>query len=246
MQAEPQHERTWTIAEQGARFRVRSLHRDDHEQHMSYQRLRAEIFGAQLRWQVVVTPDGREIDRYDQCDDPTIQAHTVSLVEGDEEHLVGGVRTFALCSWEASMVMQEFRVAGMFSDEVLGSLQEAYQAEKLLEVTRLCVQRRHCVTPTTALHRQMAQDFTYATVYRVAEVTGRSLVLAVVSTGYRCLLQRMGFVIHVHATHEPGRKTGYTLTIIDLVASMHRMRATGKQEQAARLLSLCQQDHWLT
>lgn len=144
--------------------------------------------------------------------------------------------------------MREMQAAGLFPCGVLSALRANWQPERLLEITRLCVQRH---TPHDHLARltpqqlKVAQNLAYASMYQVAEQTGRSLALAVVSAGYLRLLQRMGFVVRICYGHALDRPTGYALTIIDLATSISVMRVQGKIEQVMTLLHLCQDHQWI-
>ncbi len=244
LSAEAHYGQAWTVAEQEQPFRVCLLARDDPRQ-MEYQRLRARIFGEQLHWNVVITDDGREVDRFDLHESQAMHAYTVYQLSEGEEDLLSGVRVCVLAAWEDSMVMQEFQAAGLFSPAVLAILRERSDGGTLLEITRLCVQRRRLHTHATRMHLELAQHLAYAAVYHMAEQTGRSLVLAVVSAGYLRVLHHAGFVVQVCHAQQLSRKVGSALTIIDLPASIHAMRALGKHAQVARLLVLCQDARWV-
>jgi N-acyl-L-homoserine lactone synthetase len=233
----------WTLTEAGTTFRVRALHWQDTTRHAAYQALRYQIFFQQLHWTVAVTADGREVDRYDQNAASPVRTHVVYVVREQQEVLLAGVRSCALRDWQDTMVMGELQAAGLFPDDVLSALRASWQPERLLEITRLCVQRH---TPQNHLAHlaprqlKIAQDLTYAGMYQAAEQTERSLVLAVVSAGYLRILQRMGFVVQVFYGHALDHQEGYALTIIDLAASISVMRAQNKVEQVNHLLLLCQ------
>lgn len=238
----------WTLAEAGATFRVRSLHWQDTARHAAYQDLRYQIFFQQLHWAVAVTSDGREVDRYDQSATVPVRTHTIYIVREQQEVLLAGVRTSAFRDWQDTMVMGEMQAAGLFPSSTLSAFRARWQPERLLEATRLCVQRhtpQDHLTHMTQHHLKVAQDLAYASLYQVAEQTGRSLLLAVVSAGYLRLLRRIGFVVQVCYAHSLDHPTGYALTVIDLATSILVMRAQGKVEQIARLLLLCQDRQWI-
>lgn len=235
----------WTLVEGRQRFRLHALVLDDETRHAAYQRLRARIFYEQLGWQVTVTPDGREVDRYDTRADGSLVIYTLFRLSRRQPVLLGGIRISTLHTWEDAMVMQEMHEAGLFPDAVTRELQAQVPASSLLEVTRLCLDRRHPLLTRDPAQRAVAQELLIAGVYRVAEQTGRTQVLAVVSTGYARILEHLHFVLHPYYTHQPHHKTGYVLAIIDLAASVRAMQQREQRDRVRRVLSLCYDARWI-
>lgn len=217
----------------------------DRERHSEYQQLRAAIFIRQLKWDIPMDEEGREKDHYDQSEDPAIGVHCVYGVHEGHEYLLGGVRTFALNSWWDSMTANEFHAVGMIPDDVLASLESQYDHREVLELTRFCVQRRRWYSPPsvsadTRFNCAIARDLTYAAVYYQAEQTNRWKALALVDSGYLQVMQRSHFVFQVVYTHNLGMRLGYSLTIIDLSATIQAIRAAGDVARADRMVSLCE------
>lgn len=214
-----------------------------------YQRLRTAIFVQQLGWDVPVDEEGRERDHYDLRDDPSISVHCVYGEHANTEYLLGGVRIFELHSWNNSMVTNEFRTVGMIPDSVLTCLKNQYDYHQLLELTRFCVQRGRWYTPpsiSTRFNCVTARDLTYAAVYKMAEKTGRWKALALVDTNYLQVMKRSHFVFQQLYTHYTREKFGYSLTIIDLYATLRAIRAAGEFARAERMIALCTETTRLT
>ncbi|GHO72467.1 hypothetical protein KSD_02380 [Ktedonobacter sp. SOSP1-85] len=229
----------------GHRYMVQRL--GSFEQHAAYQRLRHEAFIDRLGWDIPAT-DGREYDQYDLQESATILSFGVFGKKYRTEYFLGGVRVFALSSWDASMTMSEFRDAGMIPDPVLEKLASRPCAD-LIEITRLCVKRgSHFLPPAALLAEEaegfnlaIARDLAYAAVYKVAEETGRYLALALVHSSYLQLMKRGKFIFEVlHAHNLSDRRQGYALTLIDLPATVRAIRAHGDRDRANRMLALCQ------
>lgn len=215
----------------------------DLKRHSEYQKLRATTFIDQLKWDIPMDEEGRERDHYDQSKDPSISTHCVYGVQDGQEYLLGGVRIFELHSWQDSMTANEFRAVGMIPDDAIATLADHYDCQQVLELTRLCVQRRRWYAPTSISRRfncTVARDLTYAAVYYMAEQTGRWKALALVDTGYLQVMQRSHFVFQCVYTQNLGNKSGYALTIIDLLATIQAICAAGETARAERMMWLCE------
>src|SRR5258708_13888069 len=75
-------------------YLVRHLEWQDFERQDEYQRLRTDTFVGQLGWKIPVDSQGRERDRYDCMDSPSINVYAVYGKDQREEHLLGGIRIF--------------------------------------------------------------------------------------------------------------------------------------------------------
>jgi hypothetical protein len=168
-------------------------------------------------------------------------------VHGESEYLLGGVRIFELHTWQDSMVTNEFYTVGMIPESALASLQSQYDCRELLELTRFCVQRSRWYTPPSLSARfncVVARDLTYAAVYHVAEKTNRWQALALVDTGYLHVMKRSGFVFREIYAQNLRARSGYTLTVIDLKATVNAIYAAGEIDRAERMMSLCTETTW--
>ena len=238
---------TFEVREQGRRYGVHRLGWGDAERHDEYQRLRASIFVHQFGWNIPVNEKGRERDIYDQQKNASVSMHCVYGIGQDKaEHLLGGVRIFDLESWNDSMVMREFHDAGMIPGNVLQFLERQYNCRALLELTRLCVQRgRWYPSPGTSdgnspgFNCMVARDLTYAAVYAQAEQTGRWSALALVSSRYLQVMRRSHFIFREIYAQHTDKKSGYALTVINLMATIQAMRAAGEHTRADRMMALC-------
>lgn len=110
------------------------------EQQVAYQRLRYQTFIERLKWNIPAT-DGREHDHYDLTLDlkdsiSIIHSFGVFGTASRQRYLLGGVRVFALSSWDASMTMGEFQDAGMLPNDVLQRLIQRYPDANLLVLCR--------------------------------------------------------------------------------------------------------------
>ncbi len=237
--------------EQEQSYCIRHLHRYDFIRHNAYQRLRANIFVKQLGWDIPVDSRGRERDRYDEMDEDCVQ---IACVYGKgnwrgAEYLLGGVRTLILKNWDDSMTVNEFHLIGMIPPSIVSLLKERYDPTDLLEITRLCLQRGHIYEPQreAARHRVLrfnlavARDLVYATVYSLVEQTGRKRGLLIVDRYYLRVMQRSHFVFEELYSSAQGGKKGYSLTILDLHATIFAMEKAGAYDRIQRMLSLCAQ-----
>lgn len=127
----------------GQRYTVQKL--DTVARQVAYQRLRYETFIKRLGWDIPATEE-REYDHYDLEDTTTIHVFGVFGKKYRTEHLLGGVRVFALNSWDASMTMSEFKDAGMIPATVARELARRDHSD-LIEITRLCVKRGSRLPP---------------------------------------------------------------------------------------------------
>jgi N-acyl-L-homoserine lactone synthetase len=122
------------------RYAVRHLAWDDYARHAAYQTLRAQVFVYQQGWDVPVSHDGREFDRYDVGGGHAIHVACIFGADDDHvEHLLAGVRIFRLRSWSEAMLAHEFIQTGMVPPKLLNDLEERLSPNSVLELTRLCV-----------------------------------------------------------------------------------------------------------
>jgi N-acyl-L-homoserine lactone synthetase len=217
----------------------------DEKRSTDYQLLRAQIFVKGLNWNIPLDYQGREIDRYDQIQSSHIDSYGVYGIDTNaEEHFLGGIRIFHLRKWSDSMVMQEFRDAGMIPDTILHQLQQNYDHRTILELTRFCVQRGRRYLPSQLLRAsgfagfnlQIARDLTYASVYAVAKNTAKYFALGIADAGYLNVMRRSHFTFQTLYTHETA---AYSLVLIDLFATIDSIRSYGESIIADRMLSLC-------
>ncbi|MEO7021015.1 MAG: acyl-homoserine-lactone synthase [Ktedonobacteraceae bacterium] len=222
--------------------RVQRIFPHDTARQDEYQRLRATVFVHRLKWKIFVDEEGRERDHYDQQETPSTSIYGVYGVHNENESLLGGVRIFELHHWQDSMVANEFYAAGMIPDTALAALASQHDCRDFLELTRFCVRRGRWYTPpslSTRFNCEIARDLTYAAAYHVAEKTGRWHALALVHTSYLQVMKRSHFVfqeIYMHNTHE---KSGYSLTDIDLLATIRALSAAGEFARAERMTAFC-------
>jgi N-acyl-L-homoserine lactone synthetase len=223
------------IEEQGTRYRVSSLHDGDPKRLAEYQRLRALTFVQRLGWQIPVDAEGKEADHYDSVEAKSfVSLHGVYGLN-NQEHFLGGVRIFTLRTWSDSMIENEFHTVGMIPQHTLQFLKRQYSCTDLLELTRLCVQP----SPTAPFRQIIARDFTYASVYALAQKTGRRLALALVDSLYFQVMRRSNFIFREIYTHRLDQRQGHALVVIDLWETIRSIRAHGNDARAARMLALC-------
>jgi N-acyl-L-homoserine lactone synthetase len=221
--------------EQGLRYGIRALQKEDANRLAEYQHLRGETFVQRLGWQIPLDAEGREADRYDKRENYSfVSAHCVYGIN-HQEHLLGGIRIFTLRDWSDSMVENEFHTVGMLPKHVLHLLRSLYRCTDLLELTRLCVQP----SPTPPFRQTVARDLTYASVYALAQTTGRKYALALVDSLYFQVIRRSHFLFQEIYSRRLGRPQGYALVIIDLWGTILALRAYGEGARAKRMLALC-------
>ena len=237
------------VIEQEQCYRIRQVHWNDVPRQSAYQRLRTEVFVNQLGWDIPIGTDGREYDRYDVGGGRDINVYCVYGVAHDREYLLGGIRVFRLRSWDDSMVMHEFREAGMFPDHVLQELETRYQASDLVELTRLCVLPGRWHRPLDPdvdanFNLAVARDFTYSAAYREAGVTNRRTALAIVDALYLKVMRRSRFVLDEVYSRNLESREGYALVAVDLGATTRAIRAAGDLDRAQRMTILCENEDW--
>lgn len=232
-------------------YQVRHVQWKEEELQQEYQRLRTEVFVKQLHWAIPVT-DGCERDRYDVPSQSVNVFCIYGRLRGDpvSNRLLGGCRIFSLQSWEESMVMNEFRDAGMIPDHVLAQLQERYPDTPFIEVTRLCVRRKQHMPiqerqAFSKFSLETARDLTYAAVYATADREHRRHVLGIATAPYLKVLDHTHFVYEVLHHHDLHTPSGYALIIIDLQATAHAMLAAGAYTSVARMLSGTRIETWV-
>jgi hypothetical protein len=165
------------------------------------------------------------------------------------EYLLGGVRTLILRNWDDSMTTNEFYHIGMIPLPIVNQLKERYNPTDLLEITRLCLRRGHVYEPKwgvirhsiTRFNMEVARDLAYATVYALAEKTGRKRALLIVDRYYLRVMQRSHFVFEELYSHPQGGRRGYSLTVLDLHATIFAIEDAGAYDRVRRMLSLCTQ-----
>lgn len=231
------------VVEREQHYRIRHLQWNDLVRQGAYQRLRTEVFVNQLGWDIPIGADQREYDRYDVGGGNDINVYCVYGVARDTEYLLGGIRIFRLRTWDDSMVMHEFRDAGMFPDHVLHELESRYEASDLIELTRLCVQpgrwyRPLASEPAVGFNLAAARDFTYAAAYLEADVTMRNVALAIVDSLYLKVMRRSHFVLDEIYSHNLDTREGYALVAVDLDATIGAIRSAGAQDRANRMTIL--------
>lgn len=129
----------------------------------------------------------------------------------------------------------EFHSNGMIPDHAIQLLKSQYACTDMLELTRLCVQP----SPVPPFRQTIARDLTYAGAYSVAQTTGRWLALALVDSLYFRVMRRVHFIFRVIHTHNLDQRQGYALTVIDLMETIHSIRAHGDHAMAERMLARC-------
>lgn len=174
-----------------------------------YQFLRAGIFVHRMGWKIPLDVAGRETDRYDY--DPRTAIHCVSGISPitGRERLLAGIRVHQLLSWTDSMIMNEFRSAGMIPEQVLQDLQNQYNCLNLLELSRFCVD----VKPPFS--GPIARDLVYATVYAQSAKTSRFYAVALVDLFYFHVMRRAKFSFRVLYSQPK-----YALVIINLAETI--------------------------
>ncbi len=128
-------------------------------------------------------------------------------------------------------------------------LKERYEPTDLLEITRLCLRRGHIYEPQWAaagygasqFHLAVARDLVYATVYALVEQTGRKQALFIVDRYYLLVMRRSHFVFEELYSHPQGGRGGYSLTVLDLFATIFAIEKAGAYDRVQRMLSLCTQ-----
>lgn len=227
-----------------AAMRIRQISLQDTTRQSEYQRLRTAIFIQQYGWELPMDNEGRERDRYDQQEDPSIRVYGVYGIHEETEYLLGGVRIFELHTWQDSMLFNEFHWGNMIPDDVLMKLETLHECSECLELTRFCTQRGSWYTPPSGdarFHCVVARDLTYAAVYQMAEQTNRWKALAVVNAAYFQVMRQSHFVFQELHTHNLRAKVGYAVVTIDLKATIHAIQAAGESARAERMLALCTQ-----
>jgi N-acyl-L-homoserine lactone synthetase len=223
------------IEQHGAQYEVRALNDGDSKRRAEYQRLRGVTFVQRLGWQVAIDSEGRETDRYDSIEaNDFVSAHCVYGIN-HREHLLGGVRILTLRSWSDSMVENEFHTIGMLPMHALHLLKSQYRCIDVLELTRLCVQP----FPTPPFRQMVARDLTYATVYALAQATGRTYALALVDSLYFQVMRRAHFLLREIYSQRLDQRRGYALVVIDLWGTIRALRACGEDARVGRMLALC-------
>lgn len=241
------------VLEQEHYYCVRRIAWHDSIRKRAYQVLRAETFVKRLGWNIPLTPDGREYDRYDQRTDEAIHIHGVyGRSSRETEYLLGGVRIFHLHSWDDSMVVNEFYDAGMIPGDVLQHLKDHYHPTEYLELTRLCLQHGRWYVPSelqdtafAGFRCDVARDLIYASAYMQAEQTNRRSALALVDAGYLRVMKRSHFIFRQLYAQHIEKRQGYALMIIDLAATIRALRRAGANERAGRMMVLCQNKAWV-
>lgn len=237
------------VFERGQLYRIRHLSWNDLPRQSEYQRLRTEVFVNQLGWEIPISEDQREYDRYDIGGGQAINVYCVYGLLGDREHLLGGLRIFRLRTWDDSMVMHEFRQAGMIPDTTLRELAKRYEASDLIELTRLCVQAGRWYRPLDATDEQAfnlttARDFTYAAAYHEADTIDRGIALAIVDSLYLRVMRRSHFVLDEVYSRNLDSRDGYALVAVDLAATIRAIRDAGADDRADRMTILCKHREW--
>jgi N-acyl-L-homoserine lactone synthetase len=241
----------YSVFEQGQWYCMRQLHRYDFVRQSAYQRLRAEIFVKQLGWEIPVDARGRERDHYDEMSEDRVQASCV-YGKGNKkgaECLLGGVRTLILKNWDDSMTVNEFQHVDMVPASIIDLLKDRYDPTDLLEITRLCLRRGHIYEPrwdvagygASRFDLGVARDLVFANVYALVEQTGRKLALGIADQYYLRVMQRSHFVFEELYSHHTSGRRGYSLTMIDLPATIFAMEEAGAYDRIQRMLSLCSQ-----
>jgi len=220
-----------------------------------YQRLRADFFVKQFGWNLPLDAEGRERDQHDAKNDGTVSIYGVygACFTSPGEYLLAGLRIFHLRSWEDSMLMQEFHTAGMIPSSVLHTLKEQYEVTKVLELSRMCVQRGRRYIPIQfadhgfpGFDTASARDLVYACAYAIAEKEKRQMAVGIVHPLYLKAMQREQFTIKVLYSHQlHSRFQGYALVLVNLAQTIRSVRAAGAHAKAARMLALCQDKHWI-
>lgn len=242
-------ETMYSVFEQGQWYCVRQLHRYDFVRQSAYQRLRAEIFVKQLGWKIPMDTRGRERDHYDEMSEDRVQASCVYGKHRYTEYLLGGVRTHMLEEWDDSMIVNVFHPIGMIPLSVVSLLKDRYDPTELLEVTRLCLQRGRTyeiqipgnTSYKPSFQMGIARDLVYATIFAHFDQSRRKLVLSMVDRYFLQVMRRSHFVFEELYTHPQGGRGGYSLTVLDLLATILAMENAGAYDQIQRLLSLCTQ-----
>lgn len=134
--------------EDGHRYHIRRIPWWDSARQAAFQRLRAQVFVGKLGWDIPVSLDGREYDRYDGGGGRAITVEGVFGADDEGvEHLLAGVRIFQLRTWDDSMLAHEFMQNGMVPAGILDQLDARFEPSELLELTRLCVYPRRGTLP---------------------------------------------------------------------------------------------------
>jgi N-acyl-L-homoserine lactone synthetase len=234
----------YSVFEQGQRYRVRYLHRYDFTRRNTYQRLRANIFVKQSGWELPIDKRGRERDHYDEMDEDRVQIACVYGRYGYKEYLLGGVRIHNLGNWNESMVVNEFHHIGMLPLSVVDLLKEHHDATDFLEISRLCLWRgRAYETPERegkipSFQPSVARDLIYAAMFAQVEQTKRKQLLFIADRYYLQVLRRSHFVLEELYFYPQGGKRGYSLVVLDFLASLVALEKVGAYDQVRRILSL--------
>jgi N-acyl-L-homoserine lactone synthetase len=227
----------------GTVYCVRQIDWKDTVRHADYQRLRAEVFVGQRHWDLPLEADGRECDRYDVGGGRNIHVYTVYTRSLDGfEQLLGGVRVFTLRHWGESMIAHEFLRAGMVPPQVVEEIRCEYDAENLVELTRLCViPGRHRGAPVPHADLAVARDLVYSSAYAAAAAVGRTYAIGLTDEVYARVMRRSHFVFETLYSQRQHGLGDCSLVLIDLVQTIHAIRAAGEHERAARMLLGCPQ-----
>jgi N-acyl-L-homoserine lactone synthetase len=234
----------YSVFEQGQRYCVRYLHRYDFTRQNAYQRLRADIFVKQAGWELSVDKRNREHDRYDEMDENRIQIACVYRRYGYKEYLLGGVRIHTLETWDDSMVVNEFHSIGMIPTSIVSLLKERYSPTDFLEISRLCLRRGKTdeivdrVSKIPSFRPEVTRDLIYAAMFAQVEKVGRRQLLFIADRYYLQVLRRSHFVLEELYFHPQEGKRGYSLAVLDFLASLTALENVGAYDQVRRILSL--------
>ena len=232
------------------RYRVRAIPWNETPTQLAYQRLRAEVFIDQLGWRLPRGPLGGESDRYD-IGGQAITVYGAFGIDGcGREHLLGGVRIFRLRAWDDSMLPHEFAGLGMVPPPIMKQLKARYPQANLNELTPLCVRPGRRWSPPDAPEETfdlgVAGDLCYAATCLEAEMTNRWHALAIVDAVYERVMRRAHFQMEpIHSVKASAAdRYGYSVVLIDMPATIKAIRASGAEDRANRIVSMCQ-EKWL-
>ncbi|GAC1447068.1 MAG: hypothetical protein PVSMB4_01290 [Ktedonobacterales bacterium] len=231
---------------EGRRYRVCQVDWRDEERHRAYQRLRAEVFVRQLGWDVPVDDDGCERDRYDIASDPRVVVRTVEGVEPNgTAHLLAGIRVFRLRTWDDSMLMHEFREAGMVPPALVQYLTDRFSGPELLELTRFCSRSGRWFPRNAEGHAafdlSIARDLCHAAIYREGERHGSHYALGLADTVYGRVMKRAHYVYETLYQRTTHARHGYLVTLLDLPATIRAIRGSGDAARADRMVALSEE-----
>jgi len=213
--------------EQGQHYCVSSIPWDDVERQKEYQKLRTDVFVEQLGWDLPVTDEGCECDHYDRDRLSHVACFGVygRIEMRQTQQLLGGTRLFLPSSWEETMICTDFVQAGMVPTEICVLLQERYNVQMLIELTRLCV-RRYKVKKgdERSFAADVVRDLIYAAVYAIAEDTCRPFALAMVDSLCWRVIKHSHFHFQLLHSHQLHIRQGYALVLIDLIQTLYLVR----------------------